>query len=186
MCTNPNTDSDSYLTPTVTNTVTPTLTPTITTTPTLTLTSTITPTPTSSSIVGGLTSKVSYSSSFPSPGTSLSGTVWYSYSAVVDGTQPYPTGFTWTQLGSVMSLVQCLNYVNFGNITIPSSNILYVQIRDESGTNIYLTDFNQLVFNDPCSVSLGQKYTQNFYVGSGTIADTKYVVSYPLTTAAAP
>ena len=143
-------------------------------------TNTITPTP--SPLVGTLDIRVAADSFIPT----TNATVWYSISTTFDGTQPFPPGQTWTQLGSSQTLPFCPSNILFGTITVPVGSLVYVQIRDTSGLNIYLTT-NNFTSSNPCLFpSLTTPYTDGFSMGSPSAAGKTYKISSPITTAPAP
>ena len=115
------------------------------------------------------------------------GTIWYSISTTFNGTQPYPIGFTWTQLGGIETITQCNVYKLFGSLNLKTdvNKYLYTQVRNSSGTSIYYS-VNGLDSFDPCTGTYSNLYTQIFYYGSNTNATLKYKISNPLTTVAAP
>ena len=156
-------------TPTPTSTSTPTPTPTpsptpncdfdmdinvVTPTPTPTATSTLPPDIARNGIYGAI------SNSF-SP---VDATIWYSISNETSTVQPYPTGFTWTQLGSVKTLPQCNDDVYFGYVDLNVGEKLYYQLRDTSGTIIYQNSAGfKTAGPDPCTTSLATTYTTQFW-----------------------
>jgi hypothetical protein len=146
-------------TPTETPTQTPTPTETPTNTPTISITPTTTPTYTDLSVT------VVYDNTITPP---LSGTVWYAITTSPTGDQPYQTGLTWTQLGTVQLLDPCIGTsVNFGTITTNIGDTILTQVRDSSGSNIYVTESAPLP-SDPCIGSFLTGYTNGFYSGGGS------------------
>lgn len=200
-------------TPTSTSTQTPTITATITstpglsptTTPTNTVTSTITPTPDSSPTTTPTTtntltptntvtptsspqpSTFNIKSSVDSTLSPISGTVWYS---IYDGfylvdDEPYPTGQTWTQLGSTSTIPLCNDDISFGVITVPMDKTLFLQIRNEDGTQIYKTDSNFL--SNPCTTVGGSSgFTYTLLIGGPLTVDVRLRITDPITLIPAP
>jgi len=141
------------------------------------------PTPTTSLETLGV--YVSVDSSIPS----FSGTVWYSVNqAPFDPTEPFPLGLTWTQLGSTVLIPQCNSSLYVGNIGLNINEIVYIQIRNESGTCLYKQTGGILPSFEPCTYSgfLQPLYTISATYGSpGTRSIGLKVVS-PIQKTASP
>ena len=91
-------------------------------------------------------------------------TIWYSISTETNTAQPYPTGFTWTQLGTVQTLPQCNDDVYFGYVDLNVGEKLYYQLRDALGTIIYENSAGFKTSGpDPCTTSLSIGYTTSFW-----------------------
>lgn len=173
----------SGLSPTPTKSITPTITATITSTPTNTLTPTNTKTPTPSPEPSYFNIKSSIDNSL----SSVSGTVWYS---IYDGfylndDEPYPTGQTWTQLGATSLIPLCNDEVSFGILTVPIFKTLFLQIRNEDGSEIYKTDSDFLA--NPCSGPGGSSgYTYTILIGGPLTVDINLKITDPISTVPAP
>ena len=100
----------------------------------------------------------------------MSGTVWYSISLTSDLTQPTPTGFTWTQLGSVSAFTECSGYTYFGDVQLGYFEYLYIQVRDELTTTLYYAGFGA---GNTCVSPTSNGFTNNLVkssvVGIGTM-----------------
>ncbi len=174
------------LTNTPTNTETPTNTPTAT--PTISLTPTNTPTTSlTPSVTPTNLGNVRFYGAIDQAYSPVSATLWYSINTnPYDNTQPYPTGYTWTQVGDITTLPQCDSESFIGSIDATVGN-LYVQIRTSDGTQIYnISSGFALGFGpDPCTSSLGTEFTTSFGVGGGTTY-LKYKITDPTNVVAAP
>jgi hypothetical protein len=170
---------------TPTNTLTPSVTGTKTPTPTLSVTTTKTPnnTPTQTPTLGAVSVNVVYDNLITPP---VSGTVWYATTTTPTGTQPYQTGLTWTQLGTIQLLNACSGTpVNFGSVNVNVGETLLIQVRDSSGLNIYGSMSAPFPF-DPCVGSFTTGYTTDYYVGGAGSYSIKNKILNPITTASAP
>ena len=166
------------LTPTQTST--PTMTPTNTQTPTMTPTPTSTPTPTNIP-----TLLVTLNSTIDSTLSPILGTIWYSISTTYNGTQPYPIGFTWTQLGGIETIPLCNVYQLFGSLNLTPGQYLYGQVRNSDGTSIYNSVIT-LAPTDSCDGVYSGNYTHIMSYNSGVSVTVRYKIRNPLTTVLAP
>jgi len=171
-------------TPTVTVTETPTNTPTVTETPTNTPTNTVTPSVTPTLVpTEFMTLQIAVDSSLPP----TSGTVWYATSVSFDGTQPYPIGLTWIQLGSLTLAPQCNSEIFVGFIPLSlGSPFVYIQLRTDDSTLIYQSRASLSVFGDPCTGAGSDYYTHNFSYGGGSGVTFKMKINSPVLTVSAP
>ena len=167
---------------TETPTNTPTVTPTISLTPTNTPTTSLTPSVTPTNL-----GNVRFYGAIDQAYSPVNATLWYSINTnPYDNTQPYPTGYTWTQVGDITTLPQCNSESFIGSIDATVGN-LYVQIRTSDGTQIYNAS-SGFAFGfgpDPCTSSLSTGFTASFGVGGG-IANLKYKITDPTNVVAAP
>ena len=124
---------EDVLTTTTTSTSTTTVAPT-TTTSTTVATTTTTAATTTTTTPNGYQIRVSTDFSYGSPETV---TVWYAYSPTFNITQPYPSGMTWTQLGTAVSAALCNSYTHVGWLVNPPIGNIYIQVRTADGTQIY-------------------------------------------------
>jgi hypothetical protein len=203
-------------TPTLTIGVSPTRTPTSTPTPTVTTTTTPTPTVTPTGTVTGCIdcglSGYSYIISntgplvVPPPPANVvrSGiwgsitntfqpmavTIWYSISSSsYNPTQPYPQGFTWTQLNTQQIIPQCNSDILFGWVDLNVGQSVYFQIRNVSGNLIYQNaqGFKTPDIQNPCLSSLlSVAYTNAFFYGTPGIVNLKVRLINPSTNVPAP
>jgi len=170
---------NAFVTPTATPNPTPTPSPTNGVTPT----PTVTPSSTSALLTLGV--YVSVDSSLPP----FSGTVWYSVrNGAYISTQPFPTGLTWTQLGSVVSIPQCNSSVYVGDISMNVNDTAYIQVRNENGTCLYKNEAGPLPLFEPCTYSgtLVDLYTNSFTYTSPGNTDIGIKVVSPLQKTASP
>lgn len=122
--------------------------------------------------------------------SSITTTLWYTYTTdPFNSTQPFPTGYTWTQLGSGQPIAQCNSRTDFGTLNVPiTSGNLYFQWRNADGTLIYYarTSNSPAVF-PPCTTenTLASGYTQNTGLSSSNGTLSSYIID-PSMTAAAP
>ena len=120
------------------------------------------PSPTPTTSLETLSVYVSVDSSIPS----FSGTVWYSVNQPpFDPTEPFPLGLTWTQLGSTVLIPQCNSSLYVGDIGLNLNEIVYIQIRNESGTCLYKQTGGILPSFEPCTYS---GFLQSLYTNSAT------------------
>ena len=179
------------LTPTPTNTETPTNTPTTTTTLTTTPTNTETPTNTpTTSLTPTVTptnlGNIKLYGAIDQSYSPVNATLWYSINTnPYDSTQPYPIGYTWTQVGGITTLPQCNLESFIGSIDATVGN-LYVQVRTSDGTQIYNISSGFVGSPDPCTSSLGTLFTTSFAVSGGGTVDLKYKITDPTDVVAAP
>ena len=117
----------------------------------------------------------------------INATIWYSISTTSNGTQPYPPGFTWTQLNTQQTLPQCNSDILFGSLDLTVGQLLYYQVRNVSGTIVYQ---NSAAFKtegpDPCTTSLTTSYTTAFSYGGPGNYNIKIRLMNPSTFVSAP
>jgi hypothetical protein len=168
------------ISPTNTETPTPTVTETPTNTPTNTVTPSVTPTLVPTEFI---TLQIAVDSGLPP----TSGTVWYATSVSLNGTQPYPIGLTWIQLGSLTLAPQCNSEIFVGFIPLSlGSPFVYIQLRTDDSTLIYQSRGSLSVFGDPCTGAGGDYYTHNFSYGGGPGVTFKMKINSPVLTVSAP
>lgn len=170
---------NGFVTPTATPNPTPTPSPTNGVTPT----PTVTPSSTSALLTLGV--YVSVDSSLPP----FSGTVWYSVrNGAYISTQPFPTGLTWTQLGSVVSIPQCNSSVYVGDIDMNVNDITYLQVRNENGTCLYRNEAGPLPTLNPCTFpgAFADLYTNSFTYTLPGNTDLRIKVLNPIQKTASP
>jgi hypothetical protein len=169
------------LTPTATSTQTPTNTPTNTETPTNTPTTSLTPTVTPTNL-----GNIRLYGAIDQAYSPVNATLWYSINTnPYDSTQPYPIGYTWTQVGGITTLVQCNSESFIGSIDATVGN-LYIQVRTSDGTQIYNISTGFVGGPDPCTLSLGTAFTSSYGVSGGGTANLKYKITDPTNVVAAP
>lgn len=122
---------EDVLTTTTTSTSTTTVAPTTTTSTTVATTTAATTTTTTPN---GYQIRVSTDFSYGAP---LDVTIWYAYSQTFDPTQPFPTGLTWNQLGTVVSAALCNSYTHVGWLVNPPIGNIYLQVRTADSTKVY-------------------------------------------------
>jgi hypothetical protein len=114
----------------------------------------------------------------------MSGTVWYNVNSVGNNSQPYPTGYTWTQLGTLQEISACNIYTNFGTIEASGTDYIFIQLRDETSENIYMTYFG---FNDLCNNYINTGYTNSVWnAGVALNVDLTMVVVDPISLVPGP
>ena len=130
-----------------------------------------------------ITLQIAVDSSLPP----TSGTVWYATSVSLNGTQPYPIGLTWIQLGSLTLAPQCNSEIFVGFIPLSlGSPFVYIQLRTDDSTLIYQSRGSLSVFGDPCTGAGGDYYTHNFSYGGGPGVTFKMKINSPVLTVSAP
>ena len=130
--------------------------------PTPTPTATPTATPTVTPTLPPNTAEVSLNATIDSSFSPMDATIWYSInSGPFDPTDPYPTGYTWTQLSGVKNVPQCNDYIKFGDIQLVTGQKLYYQVRSSDSTLVYEIETGIDIL-DPCTGTYGQVYTGTF------------------------
>ena len=178
------------LTPTPTHTQTltptPTHTQTLTPTPTITHTQALVPTPTPTESVPGVIYDFNIYGALDPDIIVDDYSIYYFISPTsISFTQPYPIGYTWTQLGTV-TFPQCNSSQLVGTLT--SLNVgdnIYFQVRNSIGDMVYESNVG-FTFSSPCVSPSFVAYTQGFSYGTLSNVDIIVKVNAPENPVAAP
>jgi hypothetical protein len=157
-------------------------------TPTPTHTQTLTPTPTPTETIPVVISDFNVYGALDSSLLPDDYSIYYFTSPTpVSFTQPYPIGYTWTNLGTV-NFPQCNSSQLVGTLTSLNPNdYIYFQVRNSLGNMVYEGNLGFLMSLNPCVSPGGTYYTHSFYYGGGSgTVDVVIKVTAPENPVAAP